>query len=102
MVRKTILLIVFAIFAWSDMAVAESVTGVVVDRSKNPVPNARVSIAHTEFGRQPTILTDQQGRFSQQILRPGEYYVEVYWGIELVFRKKYKIEGNKNIGELKL
>lgn len=63
------------------------VTGQVISRGM-VVPGVTVSLIHPVLGRSAPSFTDAYGRFGWNAIpiRPEPYYVEVYWGPNLVYR----------------
>jgi len=67
---------------------ATSVTGFVVNAQGMPLPGVTVSLVHPVLGRSTPAFTSAQGQFffGYVPLRPEPYYIEVYWGQQLVYR----------------
>ena len=59
-----------------------------VTRYGQPVPGVTVSLVHPRIGRGAPSLTDTRGHyfFVNVPMQPDPYYIEVYWGTELLFR----------------
>jgi hypothetical protein len=73
-------LLVLAIFLLPLTAAAQTVTGtvtgVVKDASGAVLPGVTVTFTHIETGRQETVTTDRDGRYTSQPLQLGTYRVE--------------------------
>ena len=88
------LVLSIATTAWLQVAHAEEQTiqGQILDRAGQPLPGCVVFIASPEY-RTPPAITDSAGAF--QIIMPlagtEEYFVEVYWGRRLMYRKPLRI-----------
>ncbi len=54
-----------------------SISGVVQDSSGASIGNATVTITNSATGVSQTLVTDAQGRYTQQFLNPGQYRVKV-------------------------
>jgi hypothetical protein len=70
----------------------ETIQGQISNRAGQPLPGCIVFIASAEY-RTPPAITDSSGDF--QIIAPlagtEEYFVEVYWGRRLMYRKPLRI-----------
>ena len=53
-----------------------TITGTIKDTSGAVVPRATVTITNQQTGRQETVVTDLEGRYTSLPLPPGEYRVE--------------------------
>lgn len=72
------------------------VYGVVIDsRTQTPVPGLTVSLIHPILGRSAPAFTDQFGRFTFVAIpiRSEPYYIEIYWGHNIVYRSMILING---------
>src|SRR5919197_4664744 len=59
-----------------------------VTRWGQPIPGLTVSLVHPMVGRSAPSYTDASGHyhFVNVPLEPDAYYIEVYWGTQLLFR----------------
>lgn len=69
------------------------VQGQVISRSRGPVPGVTVSLIHPALGRSAPAFTDGYGRFGWNAipLRPEPYFLEIYWGQQLMYRQPVRI-----------
>jgi carboxypeptidase family protein len=89
-------LIMLALLASPPVSSAESMTGTIVSRSGVPVAGLTVQLAHPTIGRSIPAITDSYGQF-KFINVPATndaYYLEVYWGLDLVYSQRVVIRGN--------
>lgn len=79
-------------------------TGVVVNQRDRPIPGLTVYLVHPEVGRSNPSITDSSGRFYfyNVPLRNSPYYIEIYWGKDLMYRNSISIRGNEDIGYIRL
>jgi len=103
MKRTVPIIIVFAILLLTyERARADSLRGFIVNESGTPIPGLTVSIARPDFRSQPSI-TDSSGHyFFANVPSPGNWYLEVYWGKDLVYRKDTVIKGDSTEPPIKL
>jgi hypothetical protein len=67
------------------------VQGQLVDgRSGQFAPGLTVSLIHPVLGRSAPVMSDGVGRFGWNAIpiRPEPYFLEVYWGTNLIFRQQ--------------
>jgi hypothetical protein len=96
--RRVVVLLAALLLAWlagATQAHANStVFGRVVYQSGQPIPGLTVSLVHPVAGRSSPVTTSADGRF--QIFNvPAEqtpFYLEVYWGGNLKYRKSLVIQ----------
>lgn len=65
------------------------VQGQIIARSSNlPAPGLTVSLVHPNLGRSAPSVTDVYGRFIFYgiPIMPTPYFIEVYWGYQLIYR----------------
>lgn len=81
-----------------------SLTGAVVNQQDHPIPGLTVYLVHPEAGRSSPSITDSSGRFYfyNVPLRKDLYYIEIYWGRDLIYRQSIPIRGNENIRDIRL
>ncbi len=81
---------------FSHIASADSLQGKVVNEMNRGVPGLTVSLVHLKIGRSSPVITDSSGHFSFPNVppQPDVYYLEVYWGRDLLYSKPVKIQGN--------
>jgi hypothetical protein len=74
----------------SFAASTATVEGSVRNRSKRPIPGLTVYLAHPKIGRSRPSITSRSGTFyfSRAPKRLDPYYLEIYWGRKLIYRKK--------------
>ena len=65
------------------------VQGQLLSRQRGPVPGITVSLVHPVLGRSAPAYTDGYGRFGWNAipLRPEPYFLEMYWGQNLIYRQ---------------
>ena len=71
------------------------VSGTVTDRFGRPVPGVAVSLIHPQFGRSAPAFTDGFGQYSLWSIPPNSapYFIEVYWGYQLIYRQQLVVGG---------
>ena len=69
------------------------VQGQLISRNQGPVPGLTVFLLHPLLGRSMPSITDQYGRFGWVAipLRPEAYFLEIYWGPNLVYRQAIQV-----------
>jgi hypothetical protein len=76
---RNILLIFFALFAMSSLALAQrdlgTVTGTITDASGAAVPNAKITIREDATGVSYDTVSNETGNFTRPALTPGTYTV---------------------------
>ncbi|HXA09567.1 MAG TPA: carboxypeptidase-like regulatory domain-containing protein [Chthoniobacterales bacterium] len=67
------------------------VEGYVYRSTGQPVPGVTVSLVHPSVGRSSPAMTNPGGYyyFSNVPMRGDPYYIEVYWGTELLYRNTF-------------
>jgi len=79
-----------------------AVTGVVVDRQERPAPGLAVFLVGPQ-GRSAPRTTDRYGKFLFTDVPSGQgYFIEVYWGRDLMYRKPIAVQADTNLGVLRL
>jgi hypothetical protein len=74
---------------------AESLEGYVFNELNRPVPGLTVSIVNAQAGRSAPSVTDSTGHYYfPNVPISGLYYLEVYWGRDLLYRTSIQIHGN--------
>lgn len=65
------------------------VQGQLISRLHGPVPGVTVFLVHSVLGRSAPTFTDAYGRFGWGAIpiRPEPYFLEVYWGPNLIYRQ---------------
>ncbi len=83
---------------------ANSLQGLIVTESDKGIPGLTISLAHPTAGRSSPSITDSSGHYSFPNVppRPDPYYLEVYWGKELLYRQSMVIEGDMTAPQIKL
>ena len=71
------------------------VYGIVTNAVGRPVPGVTVSLFHPTFGRSYPSMTDVSGRYIQYNIpvHPTAYFIEVYWGNQLIYRAQIPVRG---------
>ena len=78
------------------------VTGTVVDRQGRQAPGLMVFLV-TQHARTGPVTSDRNGQFFFTRVPLGQvYYVEVYWGKDLMYRKPVKVDRDTNLGVIRL
>jgi len=69
-----------------------SIEGTIIDgKNGSPIPGLSVSVVHRVRGRSKVAITNSAGQFVLLGIPnsgPDPYYLEVYWGKTLKYRKK--------------
>jgi len=71
------------------------VQGQVISNVRGPVPGLTVSLVHPVLGRSAPSFTDNLGRFGWSAIpvRQEAYFLEVYWGQNLIYRQQIQVGG---------
>jgi hypothetical protein len=93
--HRSISLVACVLLVISSRARAENLQGTVTDESNHPVPGLTVSLVHPKAGRSAPVFTDSSGHYSfpNVPLEDDAYFLEVYWGKDVLYRKEVKIHG---------
>ena len=76
----------------------ENIEGLVLDQNNNPVPDATISFLKASSAVQDiAILTDEEGRFFIDDLKPGRYMIRVFYGDEQFTDYTFNIPLEKRI-----
>ena len=110
MVKRKVLTVLLAgfllhvVIASSATAQYASLAGTVVDRWGNPVPGLTVVLFHPPSGMSFQAWTDGWGRFYFPNIppRPDPYFLQVFWGPNLVFEMPVRVPGHVNVGIIRL
>jgi len=97
-----IAVLLFSLTLFSNLVLAENYTvqGLIVKAPNNtPIPGLTVSLIHSALGRSVPATTDQFGRyvFYNIPARQEPYYMEIYWGKQLVYRDEIIVNGPTSI-----
>lgn len=70
-----------------------AVWGTITNASGHPVPGVTVSLFHPAFGRSYPSMTDLWGRYVHDNvpIHPAPYFIEVYWGPQLIYRGQIQL-----------
>jgi hypothetical protein len=81
--------------AATQVAPTALVEGYVIRGYNQPVPGLTVSMAHPFIGRSSPSITNPTGYyyFVNVPMRTDPYYIEVYWGTQLLFRNTVTVTG---------
>jgi len=95
--------IAILLFAYQS-ARADSLQGAVANESGKGIPGLTVSLAHPLVGRSLPSITDSSGHYSFPSVphRDDDYYLEVYWGKDLLYRTSIKIHENTTAPQIQL
>ncbi len=71
------------------------VSGQIISRTQGPVPGVTVLLVHPILGQSAPSYTDVYGRFGWSIIpvRPEPYFLEVWWGPNLIYRAPLPVVG---------
>lgn len=79
-----------------------ALSGAVVDRQGHPAPGLSVSLIGRQ-GKANSVITDKNGRFVfANVALNNEYYVEIYWGRDLMYRQPVTLTRALNMGVIRL
>lgn len=89
-------LIIFLMFGHAAVSAAGEavVSGVLISRANNiGAPGLTVSLLHPKLGRSAPAISDSYGRFMFYgiPIMPSPYYLEVYWGTQLIYRNSVMV-----------
>jgi hypothetical protein len=92
---KMIVLLAALMLSAITASFSETLQGQVVRANGWPVPGCIVSLVSPVAGRSSPSVTDAYGRyfFSNVPLIPSPYYLEVYWGTEVLYRSTLMVQG---------
>jgi hypothetical protein len=94
-------LLLLCVAFWCD---AETITGSVQNRRNNPIPGLTVSLVHPKVGRSTPSVTNEAGQYfipNIPAIRDA-FYLEIYWGHQLLYRKPIRIKGNVKFNPITL
>ena len=81
------------------------VDGVVLDNHTGTgAPGLTAYLIHPVLGRSVPTLTDADGHFAWSAIpmRPEPYYLEIYWGRNLIYRQQLLVPGPVRLPPLRL
>ena len=93
------LLAIVAVIAVDDVCPqvpgAPPISGVVYSQSRGPLAGCTISLVHPAIGRSAPTFSGPGGYyyFGNVPPRPDPYYVEAYWGNQLLFRGQIVYQG---------
>jgi hypothetical protein len=99
------ILVIFVLLAAGAYAQPRSASlgGAVIDRQGRPVPGLTVSVVSMQSGRSAPRVTDQAGQFLFANIPAGQsYYLEIYWGRQLMYRTRVLLARDTNLGVIRL
>jgi hypothetical protein len=98
--RTSLVLLMLCLGTWvaSPLSAAAQaglgIEGVVRDQHQRPLEAVTVYLVHPVIGRSAPRFTDATGRYEiRGVPQAGEYFLEAYWGGELVYRQPVFIGG---------
>lgn len=99
--RLTLAVLVFAACLSATPARAETLRGAVQTRTSAPIAGLTVYLVSREVGRSAPSLTDAEGwfRFLSVPLTSEPYYLEIYWGQDLMYRNLVDVQGDLTLPE---
>jgi hypothetical protein len=103
-----IIIIILAVLFYSlwisNMVFPDSLEGKVVNKNKTPVPGLTLYLLHTSTGRSEPRITDDNGifYFEKVPIANSSYYLEIYWGKDIVYRNMVRIKGNVKLKDIVL
>lgn len=64
-------------------------------QGNSPAPGLMISLVHPQYGRSAPVFTDNYGNFvmSNIPISGTPYYIEVYWGQNLIYRNMVAVGG---------
>jgi hypothetical protein len=82
---------------------AETLTAVVQNGASVGIPGLTVFLVHPSVGRSYPKLTDTTGRFwFSDVPQADTYYLEIYWGDDILYRKTVWVERHVDLGAIRL
>jgi hypothetical protein len=81
------------------------VQGMILDnRTGVGAPGLTASLIHPLLGRSAPTFTDAEGHFAWSAIpvRPEPYYLEIYWGSNLIYRQQILVPGPVRLPPLRL
>ena len=79
-----------------------AVSGLVVDRQERPAPGLAVFLV-CQQGKNGPSITDRYGHFLFTNIPSGQsYFIEVYWGRDLMYRQPIRVNADTNLGTIRL
>jgi hypothetical protein len=81
-----------------------SASGTVLNRNNQPIPGLSVYLVHPRAGRSAAKTTNNAGTFNFDTVPPqnDSYYLEIYWGKQLQYRKPVIVNRDTNFGVIRL
>ncbi|MEI8031082.1 MAG: hypothetical protein WCH35_14985 [Comamonadaceae bacterium] len=81
------------------------VQGQVLSRSSGgPVPGVRAVLVHQQLGRSALSYTDAYGHFGWSAIpiRPEPYFLEIYWGQQLIYRQPVTVKSPTTLPPIRM
>jgi hypothetical protein len=81
------------------------VQGQVLSRSSGgPVPGVSVVLVHQQLGRSALSYTNNLGHFGWSAIpiRPEPYFLEIYWGQQLIYRQPVTVKSPTTLPPIRL
>ena len=90
------------VFAQGPVAPVEGV--VLDDQTGLGAPGLTASLIHPQMGRSAPSLTDRNGHFEWSAIpmQSEPYYLEIYWGSKLLYRRQVIVQGPLRLPVLRL
>jgi len=94
LIIAAVLLVYFLIPMHAEAQPRVTISGTVTNKYNQPVPGVTVSLLHPQLGRSSSSITDSYGRYAIYgiPIHPVPYYIEVYWGSQLIYRSSVRIQ----------
>lgn len=90
-----VVLCVYFVIPINVAAQPATIHGTVKNRNHQPVPGVTVSLLHPQLGRSSPSVTNSYGQYTIYgiPIHPVPYYIEVYWGSQLIYRGSVPVQG---------
>jgi hypothetical protein len=102
--QALLLLLLILLPAVGAQAQTAAVSGQLVRGDGSPIPGLTVSLVHPQIGRSQPIASDENGHFVfyNVPIHSEAYYVEIYWGDQLIYRNAVLVQGDVTIPSIVL
>jgi hypothetical protein len=104
--KKFLILVALLVLVMCITAAAQprtaAVNGFVVDRQQRPVPGLSIVLVSQKWRSTP-VTTNKSGRFVFTNITSGQgYFIEVYWGRDLMYRQPVTVKADTDLGVIRL